>query len=224
VAIPILLVGSQTVFGLYGPELPGSAVLIVGIQDLGLGVLAVVLVLWLLKIDRRAIGLTLGERRTTLVRTAVQVLILAGLTLLYTGLIVVLARTNRVKIPIEPTSLTDFREAWIFVIVAGLVGPLYEEVLFRGMLTSALDWPGKRWLTVLGSAVLFALPHWAPGIHVLRLLGPLITGLLLGWSYLRTRSVLTPFAVHAMFNSGVIVKDILMQYHPGLVRRILGYE
>jgi len=37
-------------------------------------------------------------------------------------------------------------------------------------------------------------------------------------------SYLTPVLVHAAFNSGVIFKDYLMAYHPGLVRRILGYD
>jgi len=216
--------GSQTLFALYGPDFSGSPAAIVGVEDLILGLLAVATTLWFLKIDRRAIGLTLGDRRATLIRTVVQLLILAGLTLLYTASIIIAARTKLLKIPVRPTSLTNFHDAWVFVLVAVIIGPLYEEVLFRGMLTAALDWPGKRWLTVLASTALFVLPHWAPGINPLILLNPLLTGLLLGWSYLRTRSVVTPFIVHAAFNSVVIAKDFLMAFEPGLVRRLLGYE
>ena len=223
-AIPLVFLGSQTLFAIYGPELPGSPAAIVGAQDLILGGIAVALTLGVFKIDRHAIGLSLGNRRTTQLQTAIQVLILAELTVLYTGAIVLSARMGRFRIPIEPTSLTEFHDAWVFALVAVIISPLYEEVLFRGMLMAALDWPGKRWMTVLASTALFVLPHLGPGIHPGRLLNPLIAGLLLGCSYLRTRSVLTPFVLHALFNSGVIVKDFLMAYEAGFIRRVLGYD
>ena len=222
-AIPVVLLGSQTLFALYGPDLPASTITIVSVEDLVLGALAVTVVLWLLKIDRRVIGLTLGDTRTTLVRTAVQLVILAGLTVLYVAALAIAARSFHLKIPIEATSLTDFREAWIFILAAVVIGPIYEEILFRGMLIAAFDRPGKGWIAVLASTALFVLPHWGPGINPLILLNPLVTGLLLGWSYLRTRSVLTPILVHAAFNAGVIAKDFLMAFEPNLVRRVLGY-
>lgn len=224
VAIPVVLSEAQMLLTLSDIRLPGSPEVILIVENLLLGALALTLAVWVLKADRRAIGLTLANRRTTLRRTAVQLLILAGLTVLYSAAIITLARTGRVKIPIESSSLTEFQGVWIFIVMAVFIGPLYEELLWRGMLTSALKGSGRDWATVLGSAALFALPHWAPGMMLARLIGPFVVGLLLAWSFLRTRSILTSFAVHAAFNAGVVVKDLLMHYQPELVSRILGYK
>jgi membrane protease YdiL (CAAX protease family) len=220
----LIAVAVQMSVALSDFEVPGSAELNVVVQDVIIGALALAVILLVAKVDRRAIGITMVDRRTTIVRTAAQLLFLAGIAVLYAVGIVVASRAGHVMIPVRPTSLTEFQNVWIFVILAVAIGPLTEEILFRGMLLSALDRPGWRWISIPGSAAVFSLPHWAPGMNVLRLIGPFVIGLILGWSFLRTRCVLTSFLVHAAFNGGVIVKDLLMHFHPALVRRLLGYE
>ena len=189
-----------------------------------LGLLSLALVRFLLKVDRRAVGLTLGEPKFTLVRTTQQLLILGGLASLYAVAMVVAARTGRLKIPVEPTSMTDPHTMWDFCVLAVLVGPMYEEFLFRGVAVSALERPSRSWITILVSASLFSIPHYIPGRGLAPFVGPFILGIFLAWSFLRTRSVITPFLVHAAFNSGVIFKDYMMAYHPALVRHVLGYH
>jgi membrane protease YdiL (CAAX protease family) len=222
--VPVVTLASQTIFALYGPDLPGSAEAAVCIEDLVLGTAALVVITGFLKIDRHAIGLTLGDRSATLIRTGIQLLILAGLAILYTAGRVVAARFGHLRVPVQPTSLTDWSNVWVFVLLAVLIGPLYEELLCRGMLLAAFDRAGKSWIAVVGSAALFVLPHWAPGITAAQLVSPFLIGVLLGWSYLRTRSILTSFLVHAAFNGGVIVKDALMHFHPEFVKGVLGYH
>lgn len=75
-----------------------------------------------------------------------------------------------------------------------LLAPVAEELVFRGAaLRSLLLWqPQRRWLMIVLSAVLFAVSHMNPA----QLLHPLVIGLLLGWMYERTRSVLPGIVFH----------------------------
>ncbi|MEM6460173.1 MAG: CPBP family intramembrane glutamic endopeptidase [Planctomycetota bacterium] len=88
-------------------------------------------------------------------------------------------------------------------LAAVVVAPLLEELVFRGMLqTWLLQLWGRRrrWLTVVTAAALFAGVHvglvsWhgLPGLFVL--------GLVLGWLYEKTGSLLPAVLVHAGFNA-----------------------
>jgi|GEM_PF-760969 len=96
--------------------------------------------------------------------------------------------------------------------IAVLMGPLLEEVVFRGLLqTLLIDTLGRRfrWTAVLIAAAVFALIHagavswhgW-PGLFVL--------GLVLGWLYERTGSLLPCYLAHALFNAANIAMAVGM--------------
>jgi membrane protease YdiL (CAAX protease family) len=84
--------------------------------------------------------------------------------------------------------------------VTSFLAPLLEEVVFRGFLMASLT----RWLPVPGavlfSSVAFAGAHFAP-----RDFPQLCAlGMVLGFSYARTRNLLTPMFIHATWNGGVL--------------------
>jgi len=72
--------------------------------------------------------------------------------------------------------------------------PIAEELVFRGaVLRTLLAWkPHKRWMMITLSALLFAFAHLNPA----QFIHPFIIGLLLGWMYERTRSVLPGIVYH----------------------------
>ena len=78
--------------------------------------------------------------------------------------------------------------------VVCLLAPVAEELVFRGAaLRTLLGWqPRRRWLMIVLSALLFAVAHLNPA----QLLHPFVIGLLLGWMYERTRSVLPGIVYH----------------------------
>jgi len=85
--------------------------------------------------------------------------------------------------------------------VTSVFAPLLEEVVFRGFLLASLT----KWLPTPGavffSSVVFAGAHLAP-----RDFPQLVTlGMVLGFSYSRTRNLLTPMLIHSLWNSGVLV-------------------
>ena len=80
-----------------------------------------------------------------------------------------------------------------------LLAPIAEELVFRGaVLRTLLLWkPERRWLMIFLSALLFALAHVNPA----QFFHPLLIGLLLGWLYVRTGSVLPGIIFHWINNT-----------------------
>jgi hypothetical protein len=84
-----------------------------------------------------------------------------------------------------------------------LLAPVAEEVVFRGaVLRTLLAWkPERRWLMIGLSALLFALAHLNPA----QLLHPLLIGLLLGWMYERTGSIVPGIIYHLVNNTSAFL-------------------
>ncbi|MDW8310081.1 MAG: type II CAAX endopeptidase family protein [Verrucomicrobiales bacterium] len=91
--------------------------------------------------------------------------------------------------------------AWLDRMLMGMVAvvlaPLAEEILFRGILYPALKGAGFRRLAWWGTALLFAVVHW----NVATFLPLLLFALVLTWLYERTGNLLAPVAAHALFNA-----------------------
>ena len=75
--------------------------------------------------------------------------------------------------------------------------PVYEELVYRVALCSALVAVIGRWPTVVASGAIFALAHVAYGTA-----SPdnFVAGYFLAWAYLRSGSVALPIAMHAAGN------------------------
>lgn len=86
---------------------------------------------------------------------------------------------------------------WGYVAV-GLMVPFAEELVFRGaMLSALLARLARPWTAILVSALLFALAHLNPA----QMPHALLAGILLGWMYWRTGSILPGIAFHWVNNS-----------------------
>ncbi|TCK25741.1 hypothetical protein EV378_1563 [Pseudonocardia endophytica] len=98
----------------------------------------------------------------------------------------------------------DYRSAYgagvasllVTLVLGGILTPIGEELLFRGLLASFLRRWGA-WVTVIGSGVVFAVSH---GINDV-LPTALVVGLWSAWLFYRTRSIWPSFVVHITFNS-----------------------
>lgn len=87
----------------------------------------------------------------------------------------------------------------ILVVVAGLIIPIAEEVLFRGLLYGWLRRWGP-WVAMTGSALLFGLPHGPAAAVPATVLG-------LGFAWLRERdgSLLGPALLHVLNNLAALL-------------------
>lgn len=93
---------------------------------------------------------------------------------------------------------TILRNRWGYLAI-GLLAPLSEEIVFRGaILRKMLDSPQMKPYTAIAvSAAMFALMHLNPA----QLPHAFLIGLLLGWMYWRTGSILPGMVYHFVNNS-----------------------
>jgi membrane protease YdiL (CAAX protease family) len=105
------------------------------------------------------------------------------------------------KIPVQQILqvILETRSGWVLALaamVAVVVAPISEELLFRGFLQPALGrWTG-RWLAIVLGAAFFAVAH----MDLYAMPALLVLGIALGYVYDRTRSLAAPVALHMAFN------------------------
>ncbi len=92
--------------------------------------------------------------------------------------------------------------------IIGLMAPLVEEIVFRGaILRALLRWKSNPWVGILISAVLFSAIHMNP----VQMPHAFLIGILLGWLYYRTDSIIPGVIYHWVNNS---VAYLLFAFYP----------
>ena len=111
-----------------------------------------------------------------------------------------------------PTELgVDFIDgngAWRYVWTSLLLAPLAEEILYRGLVVSALREALPRWTVVIASGILFYLLHLAYGKDW-RLLHYIPAGMILAWAFLATRKLWVPILLHFLGNVLMGIDDLI---------------
>ncbi|MSU51496.1 MAG: glutamate-5-semialdehyde dehydrogenase [Opitutus sp.] len=95
--------------------------------------------------------------------------------------------------------------AWLGPILAVVIAPLTEEVVFRGLILRGLLGRWRPWAAILTSAVLFSAMHFNPA----QIPVSLGLGIVLGWVYARTRSLGLCVLGHAINNSSTYLPENL---------------
>ncbi len=103
---------------------------------------------------------------------------------------------------------------WRLVMLQVALGPVLEEIVFRGYLFAALIWLFRRlagrvlpnWALIVIAALVFALVHLAhPGVRWLELACIASTGTLYGWIRCRSGSTAPAAVCHAAYNLALYV-------------------
>lgn len=95
------------------------------------------------------------------------------------------------------TEMRDILSNYWGYAVIGLLAPLAEEVVFRGGVLRALLGRMRPWTAIAVSALLFSLVHGNPA----QMPYAFVAGLLLGWMFWRTGSILPGVVYHWINNS-----------------------
>lgn len=91
--------------------------------------------------------------------------------------------------------LTD--DPVVMVITAVIMAPIFEEIIFRGIIQKGMINNGvKPWKAILLASVLFGLIHGNPWQFV----GATLLGTVLGLVYYKTKSLLLPMLLHGFNN------------------------
>lgn len=137
--------------------------------------------------------------------------VLLWTAILALGIIIPLARLEEMLPEAWTKDLIADEMAKIFsrqegYFVVCMLVPLMEELVFRGAIITALtewlkdrpyDQAAKQWLIIVISACFFAGVHMNPA----QIPHAMIVGILLGWLFVRTGSILPGFILHWVNNS-----------------------
>lgn len=94
------------------------------------------------------------------------------------------------------------------LLAVGIIGPIFEEILFRGLIFGELRKITKVRAAIFIQAVLFGAFH----MNVIQSSYAFLIGILLGYVYYRSNSIVAPAIVHIAINSSTV---ILGQFAPG---------
>lgn len=98
---------------------------------------------------------------------------------------------------------TDPSQRMLFFLVGGIVAPVTEEIVFRGLVFGYL----RRWGVVLAiflSTAMFAAIHLGPAIPVTQIIG----GAVFAIAYQRTNSLVTPIVIHMSGNLAIFALSL----------------
>ena len=94
-------------------------------------------------------------------------------------------------------SFNILQSGWGGILAIAIVGPVLEELLFRGAITKALLQQYHPTKAILISALLFGIFH----INPVQILPAFLIGILLAWSYYKTGSLIPCILMHILNNS-----------------------
>ena len=89
-----------------------------------------------------------------------------------------------------------------------IFGPIAEEICFRGILLGGLlKMRCRPWIAILITALAFSLVHG----YAAKLVGTLLIGIIVGWLYWRTGSIIPCLIIHIVNNSIASIIHLISQ-------------
>ena len=98
-----------------------------------------------------------------------------------------------------------------------LLGPVIEEILFRGIILESMRQYNERFAIVF-SSLIFGLMH----CNIPQAVNGFIVGLVLGALYVRSRSLIPSSAVHIIMNTVTSLLSVMLYSDSGMLKKIMG--
>ena len=93
------------------------------------------------------------------------------------------------------------------IICSGIVGPIFEEFLFRYDLIRRLEkFNSNKWIIIILSSIIFGLFH----IGIITIIYAMIVGLINSYIYMKDKDIIKPIIIHMAAN---IFVNILTEYN-----------
>lgn len=125
---------------------------------------------------------------------------------------------------IEPGSkntriIMNMIEEYPFIIMASsIAGPILEEIVFRKVIFGSLYQRTNFWIAGLASSLLFALFHFE-FTHIILYT---FSGLTFAFLYVKTKRIWVPIMTHVLFNTFVVVIQIIARNQQAATQWIFG--
>ena len=159
--------------------------------------------LWMMKKDgyeqRRSSSFSVSAGIAVVVLAVSTNIILTGVINL---LISFLERWNREEMLVSSAQNALFQSNFLILLIGvGIITPIMEEVLFRGLVYNRLKAYNKGWLSIILAAGMFAVYHG----NVRQALAAFPMAVIMIWLYDRWDSILAPILFHMTVNLSSIL-------------------
>jgi len=186
----------ETVFRLAISGQPGSPLSALGIIRC-LEALLLVFIAGRFEKDLNAIGLSRSKMLPGLARGLIWS-VCFGIAAGVLFLVLFAAGINPLKLVNTPLPSAP-GQIFIFFLVGGVIGPVWEEIFFRGIIFGFF----RRWgvyAAILISTALFVLPHY-DGHHLP--LTQIVGGIVFAVAYEKEKSLIVPVTIHCLGNMAI---------------------
>jgi len=166
------------------------------------GLIISTLILWInYKKEKLSFGLSIKNLKYVIWTPLIYLITI--ILLLFVGLLNQYLLTNFFDVEIKPQDILEkFKELEnsfeisIFVIGSAVIAPIYEELLFRGIIFPKLIQKTNFTIALLLSSLIFAVLHF----HLSALLPLFVLSIILSITYLYTSTIWASISLHALFN------------------------
>lgn len=147
----------------------------------------------------------ISTKKTTWSPVSAPYLVCSGLAILTGGFTVSALMGLLDWIPdIMEQSFDILQSGWGGILAIAIIGPVLEELLFRGAITKALLQQYSPTKAILISALLFGVFHINPA----QILPAFLIGILFAWTYYKTNSLIPCILMHVLNNSLAVYLSI----------------
>lgn len=147
----------------------------------------------------------ISTKKTTWSPVSAPYLVCSGLAILTGGFTVSALMGLLDWIPdIMEQSFDILQSGWGGILAIAIIGPVLEELLFRGAITKALLQQYSPTKAILISALLFGVFHINPA----QILPAFLIGILFAWTYYKTGSLIPCILMHVLNNSLAVYLSI----------------
>jgi uncharacterized protein len=111
--------------------------------------------------------------------------------------------------PLSPSQVDMFKEMGSgsvgAIVIGSLLAPVLEEMFFRGIILRSFLQQYPKWISILGSALIFGAAH----MNLYQFTAAFLLGVFLGWLYQRSRSLVPCIALHAVYNAALLGMSLM---------------
>lgn len=192
-----------------------------------LTIIAIIITFWIYLIigHKRKCQLdkVVENRQTPHIISAMAVCCAVGLRMLVTVYYHYSQNVELLKKSIDEASaitpqLTGTGQLLIAIFAIALIVPLFEELLFRGIIMHELQTIMRPWAAIGLQAILFGAAH---GV-LFQSIFAMVIGVILGVIYYKTKSFKTAVICHGAFNLSVVIAQSELNLQTSIIVSVLG--
>ncbi len=192
-----------------------------------LSVISCIFTMWIYmligKVRRKPLNTIIKNKKTPPILVAMSVCCAIGSRLLVNVYLYISESIPVLKRSIESSSeispdIINGRQALIAVLLTVIIAPIFEEVLFRGLVMNEFLGIMRPWAAIVLQGILFGITHMA----LFQSIFAGVLGVLLGVIYYNTKSIKMSCIFHCVFNFSVILTATELSNFSAILLFVLG--